>query len=56
MLAATDLSGGLFAANHASNYLPLRVRLPGERAAALALLDRALAGGVGLKPEWLRGL
>jgi radical SAM superfamily enzyme YgiQ (UPF0313 family) len=56
MLAHTQLSRGLFLANHASNYLPLRVKMPADREKALALIDRALAGNVGLKPEWLRAL
>lgn len=56
MFAETNLSKGLFHANHASNYLPVKARLPRDKAAVLALIDQALAGGVGLKPEWLRGL
>lgn len=56
LLACTEQSLGLFHANHASNYLPLRVRMPKEKAAALDLIDRALAGEVALKPEWMRGL
>lgn len=54
MLAATDMPGGLFMANHASNYLPLQVKMPRGKAAALELLDRAIAGGVALKPEEFR--
>jgi hypothetical protein len=56
MIAATDLSGGLFHANHASNYLPIRARLPQDKDTSLALIDRALAGAIGLKPECLRAL
>ncbi len=57
MLAHTELSRGLFFANHASNYLPIKVRFPGpSKDRALSLLDQALAGRVGLKPEWLRAL
>jgi radical SAM superfamily enzyme YgiQ (UPF0313 family) len=56
MIAATALSGGLFHANHASNYLPIRARLPGDKDAVLALIDRALEGTVALKPEYLRAL
>lgn len=56
LFAHTHLSQGLFHANHASNYLPIRARLPKDREAVLALIDQALAGKVRLKPEWLRGL
>jgi len=56
MLAHTQLSDGQFMANHASNYLPLKVHLPEDREAALALIDSALAGEVALKPEGLRAL
>lgn len=56
MIATTDLSQGLFHANHASNYLPIRAKLPEEKAETLALLDQALAGKMELKPEYLRAL
>ena len=56
MIAHTQLSRGLFHANHASNYLPIRARLPRDRDATLRLIDEALAGKVRLKPEWLRAL
>jgi radical SAM superfamily enzyme YgiQ (UPF0313 family) len=56
MIAHTHLSQGLFHANHASNYLPIKARLPKDQDAVLALIDQALAGRVDLKPEWLRAL
>lgn len=56
MLAHTDLRPGMFYANHASNYLPMKVRLPKEKLHALALIDCACRGEVQLTPEWLRGL
>ncbi|RTZ97015.1 MAG: radical SAM protein [Deltaproteobacteria bacterium] len=56
MIAATHLSRGLFHANHASNYLPVRARMPRDKEATLALIDDALAGNVTLKPEYLRAL
>lgn len=56
MIADTHLSQGLFHANHASNYLPVRARLPKDRDAVLRLIDEALAGKTALKPEWLRAL
>ncbi len=56
MFAHTHLSKGLFHANHASNYLPIKARLPRDRERVLSLIDKALAGDVGLKPEWMRAL
>lgn len=56
LLAHTEQTQGLFHANHASNYLPIRARMPKDKAATLALIDRALAGEVALKPEWMRAL
>ncbi len=56
MIAATDLSKGLFHANHASNYLPIKARLPKDKQATLALIDQALNGDIALTPEWMRAL
>jgi len=56
MIAHTDLSGGLFFANHASNYLPIKARLPRDKEAAVSLIDQALGGDVPLKPEFMRAL
>lgn len=56
LLACTEQTQGLFHANHASNYLPIRVRMPKDKAATLELIDSALAGDVALKPEWMRAL
>lgn len=56
MLAHTDLSDGLFHANHASNYLPIRAKLPEDKEKTLRLIDDALAGRVALRPEFLRAL
>jgi radical SAM superfamily enzyme YgiQ (UPF0313 family) len=56
MIAETRLSQGLFHANHASNYLPIRARLPKDQQATLELIDRALAGEVSLKAEFMRAL
>ena len=56
MIAATDLTGGMFHANHASNYLPIKARLPRDKEKTLALIDQALAGEIQLKPEFMRGL
>jgi radical SAM superfamily enzyme YgiQ (UPF0313 family) len=56
MFTHTHLRQGLFHANHASNYLPIKARLPRDKDAVLDLIDRALDGRVELKPEWLRAL
>ena len=56
MIAHTNLSKGLFHANHASNYLPIRARLPKDKESTLNLIDEALAGKIALKPEYLRAL
>jgi radical SAM superfamily enzyme YgiQ (UPF0313 family) len=56
MLAATQLTRGLFYSNHASNYLPIKVRFPEGKEPALALIRKAIQGEVGLRPEWMRGL
>jgi radical SAM superfamily enzyme YgiQ (UPF0313 family) len=56
MIANTDLTRGLFFSNHASNYLPVRARLPKGKQEALDLIDSAINGRIGLRPEWMRGL
>ncbi|MFW6147183.1 MAG: radical SAM protein [Thermodesulfobacteriota bacterium] len=56
MIAATNLSRGLFFSNHASNYLPVKVRYPEGKEQALNLLDMALEGKIALRPEWMRAL
>ena len=56
MLAHTTLTGGQFMANHASNYLPLKLRLPRDHAKGCAELDAAIAGALPLRSEWMRGL
>jgi len=56
MIAYTHLSDGLFTANHASNYLPIRAHLPAEKAAALKIIDLAIEDNLPLKPDWLRAL
>ncbi|THB74308.1 MAG: radical SAM protein, partial [Desulfobulbaceae bacterium] len=56
MFAATELSNGYFHANHASNYLPIKAKLPEDKQKILSLISQALAGKINLKPEHLRGL
>jgi radical SAM superfamily enzyme YgiQ (UPF0313 family) len=56
LLAATNLSRGLFLSNHASNFVPLTLRLPQQKADGLAILDAALSGELALRPDWMRAL
>jgi radical SAM superfamily enzyme YgiQ (UPF0313 family) len=56
MIAYTNLSRGYFFSNHASNYLPIKVKLPSGKQKALDLIDSALQGNIRLKPEWMRAL
>jgi hypothetical protein len=58
MLAESDLHHCLFFSNHASNYLPIRARLPKDKESSLQLIDEVLdAGNTSfLKPEHLRAL
>jgi len=48
----------LFTSNHASNYLPIRARLPEEKSRVLKLLERVIDSGNEdlLKPEHMRAL
>lgn len=56
MIAATNLTDGLFHANHASNYLPVRAHLPRDKEKTLELISQALDGKIPLKPEHMRAL
>ena len=56
MLFHTNITRGLFLSNHASNYLPLRVKMPTGKERALETIDAAIQGDVSLKPERLRAL
>ncbi len=58
LLEEMDGYRGLFHANHASNYLPLKLRMPRDREGALELLRRVLSerDESHLRPEWARGL
>lgn len=56
IVAASAPTAAIFRTNHASNYLPLEGRLPRDRDRIVATVDRALAGGISLRPEWARGL
>ncbi len=56
IVALAEPTNAVFRTNHASNYLPLSGQLPRDRDQILAVVDRALAGEIGLRPEWTRGL
>ncbi len=56
MIRHTNLTKGLFFSNHASNYLPIKARLPEGKEEAISLINAALRGKVGLRPEWMRAL
>ena len=56
MVADTCLTRGIFLSNHASNYLPLKVKMPAGKDQALLAIDAAIQGAVPLKPEWMRAL
>lgn len=49
---------GLFHANHASNYLPLKLRMPRDRQQAIELIESVLErrDESYLRPDWARGL
>lgn len=58
LLENINVTDCLFTSNHASNYLPLRVRLPKEKEEALSTIQYVLDRGKTdlLRPEFLRGL
>ncbi len=58
MIAHSRLTDCFFTSNHASNYLPLRVRLPRDKEKALELIGRIVQSGDrrALRPEIFRGL
>ena len=58
MIAESDLHNCLFFSNHASNYLPVKARLPKDKHSSLNLIDDVLSSGDEslLKPEYMRAL
>lgn len=58
MFEEMDGYRGVFHANHASNYLPLKLRLPRDRETTIELLKSVVAerDESRLMPEWARGL
>ena len=53
-----NFSDCFFTANHASNYLPIKARLPQQKAAVLKLINEVLESGdmSRLRPEFMRAL
>lgn len=56
LIETLDVNPLHFTSNHASNYLPLKGGLPEDREKFVALLDRALAGEIGLRQTLNRGI
>ncbi len=58
MIAHSDFSDCFFTSNHASNYLPIRARMPREKGKTLRLIREVIAANDScrLRPERLRGL
>jgi radical SAM superfamily enzyme YgiQ (UPF0313 family) len=58
MIANCEVTDCFFASNHASNYLPLRIRMPGEKEKALRLIRDVLKRKDPelLRPEYMRAL
>lgn len=56
MFSHTNLTNGMFTANHASNYLPIRAYLPRDKEKVTALIREALEGKITLRQEWMRAL
>ena len=58
MIEHSDFSGCFFTSNHASNYLPVRARLPGDKKQILGIINKIIQSGDPgvLKPEFLRAL
>jgi len=56
IIQGLDLKKTIFRSNHASNHLALEGTFPKDKAMMLKILQSALEGEVGLRPEMLRGL
>lgn len=58
MIANSQFSDCFFTSNHASNYLPLRLRLPEKKEMAVSMIQRIIreSDTSVLRPEYLRGL
>ncbi len=58
MVANSDFTDCFFTSNHASNYLPIRARLPQEKNETIQLIQHVIESSNKkmLRPEYLRGL
>lgn len=58
IIANSNFTNCFFTANHASNYLPIKVRLPRQKQEAIRLIDEVLAKKDPslLRPEFIRAL
>jgi len=58
MVANSDFTNCFFTSNHASNYLPIRARMPQEKDETTELIQRVIESSNKkmLRPEYLRGL
>lgn len=58
MVARTDFTNCFFTSNHASNYLPIRARMPQEKEKTLGMIRQVIQSGDNrrLRPEYMRGL
>jgi hypothetical protein len=58
MIANCRFTNCFFASNHASNYLPLRIRMPAGKEQALQLIGKVLERRDPelLRPEYMRAL
>ena len=58
MIARSDFTDCFFTSNHASNYLPIRARMPGEKDRTVRMIRHVIQSGDSrrLRPEYMRGL
>lgn len=58
IIAHSNFTQCYFTSNHASNYLPIKARLPRDKEAVVNLIHRVVTSGDSsiLRPEYLRGL
>lgn len=58
MVAHADFTNCFFTSNHASNYLPIRARMPKDKEETIRMIQHVIQSGDNrrLRPEYLRGL